>query len=113
MSKNALSILVVLFIVAILAAFIIPGFIRQRIVPVEDNKIKMLERQNDSLEAENAKLRILESAYSNKIDSLSVIASERKTKIVYLNNRKNERIKIIDTMSGSELDSFLTNVKTN
>lgn len=72
-----------------------------------------IQRKYDSLSTENAYLYKKQAEHIILIDSLSNKSVEIKEKIVYLNNRKNERIRIIDTMSDSELDSFLANIKAN
>ncbi len=75
--------------------------------------MEAIQRKYDSLSAENAFLYKRQAESIILIDSLSNRSVEIKEKIVYLNNRKNERIRIVDNMSSNELDSFLTNVKAD
>ncbi len=72
-----------------------------------------VQRKYDSLETVNGHLRSLEKSYLTEIDTLSKKASEIRTKVIYLNKNRDAKIKVVDTMSDSDIDSFLTNVKTD
>ena len=99
-----------LVMIVIAIALIIPAFFQKE--DLDDENIKRYERLIDSISGENAKLRLIEKSYIVKIDSLSKIAEGNKTEIIYINNRKNEKIRVIDSMSTDSLYNFFSSVKT-
>ena len=82
----------------------------------EDSKdaIKRLNEKIDSLSKENKKLLEKDTVLTKHIDSLTIVSNKEKTKIIYLNNAKNEKIKIVDGFNDNQLDSFFSakNIKT-
>ena len=99
----------IILVAGILLAMIIPMLIPQR--PVVDEYINSLEKENDSLENVNIQNWKNFRADSLIADSIGKSVAKEKVKIIYLNNNRDAKIKIVDNLSDDELDNFFAGIK--
>ena len=102
------SISIICITIIVLSALLIPAFVKNKNI-IEDEKIKKLESENDSLSIVNSILSKKDSLLIIQIDSISNIVSDDKGKIISLSHSKNEKIKIINGLDNHGLYMFFTN----
>ncbi len=103
---------VMIFILGIVAAVVIPRLLRQRVSPAQTPLEVRLRHDNDSLVTLNSILNKRDSALVIENDSLSKGVAGNKTKVIYLNNKKNEGLYIIDGYYSNELFRQFSSVNT-
>lgn len=109
--RKIIIFLVYIFILGALVAFMIPGFIRQRLKPSFSEHEKRVMAENDSLRQVNQRYERQLAEISIKVDSLTSVVNNNKTKVIYLNNNRNEKMRIINSLSNDELYRYFTEFK--
>lgn len=103
------SISIICITIMVLCVFLIPQIIKDK-APISSDIEKQIKRENDSLKLVNEGLMNQFVKDSLVIDSISKNVSEGKAKVVYLNNNKNEKIRIIGGYNNDELYRFFSSV---
>lgn len=105
--KPILSLLWLVVLVLVLVFYIIP-----QEETIQNDTIEKLEKANEVLEVKNISLDSEIVKLKKQADSLSGFIIQSSQTILNLQNRLNEKINIINTMSDMELYGYFARFKT-
>lgn len=105
--KPIVSVLWLVALIVVLVFYIIP-----QEETIQNDTIEKLEKANEVLEVKNVSLDSEIVKLEQQADSLNGLILQNNQTILNLQNRLNEKINIINTMSDMELYSYFARFKT-
>lgn len=105
--KPVVSVLWLVALIVVLVFYIIP-----QEETIQNDTIEKLEKANEVLEVKNVSLDSEIVKLEQQADSLNGFIIQNNQTILNLQNRLNEKINIINTMSDLELYSYFARFKT-
>ena len=106
---KALKTIIIIAVIGIIIALLLPSILNKKEYK-EGVNVDSLLIENERLEA--IKRNLFDSLEKQTVitDSLVAIREDKKKQIIYINNSKNEKLRIVDGFNDNELDSFFSTI---